>query len=167
MRVEGAPYPLGAPPTSWAPRVPSGLRVLARYVFWSVKIHYIYSRRLWLSYHANLPCFCSEPLLLQTRARCLPKIRRERATWLIISQTQKHMGCGTLWLDHGGRRRLWSERKGRDKFRWRGSTTTSNLGTCMWSSKSQAFLTKQRNLRSSLSLFVSCRKTNKNYVKRY
>ena len=35
----------GAPPVSWAPRVPPGLRFLARYVFWSVKIHYIISRR--------------------------------------------------------------------------------------------------------------------------
>ena len=42
-----------------------------------------------------------------------------------------------------------------------------NLGTCMWSSKSQVSLTKQRSIRSSLSLFVSCRKTNRNYVKRY
>ena len=37
----------GAPPVSWAPRVPPGLRFHARYVFWLVKIHYIYSRRLY------------------------------------------------------------------------------------------------------------------------
>ena len=42
-----------------------------------------------------------------------------------------------------------------------------NLGTCMWSSKSQASLIELRNLRSSLSLFVSCRKTSRNYAKRY
>ena len=35
-----APYPLGTPPALWAPRALSGLRFLARYVFWSVKIHY-------------------------------------------------------------------------------------------------------------------------------
>ena len=40
-------------------------------------------------------------------------------------------------------------------------------GTCMWSSKSQASLIEQRNLRSSLSLFASCRKTNRNYARRY
>ena len=40
-----------------------------------------------------------------------------------------------------------------------------NLGTCMWSSKSQASPIQQRNLRLSLSLFVSCRRTNKNYAK--
>ena len=33
--------------------------------------------------------------------------------------------------------------------------------------KSQACLIGQRNQRSSLSLFVSCRRTNKNYAKRY
>ena len=33
--------------------------------------------------------------------------------------------------------------------------------------KSQASLIEQRNLRSSLSLFASCRKTNRNYAKRY
>ena len=42
-----------------------------------------------------------------------------------------------------------------------------NPGTCMWSSKSQASLIEQRNLRSSLSLFVSCRKTSRNYAKGY
>ena len=33
--------------------------------------------------------------------------------------------------------------------------------------KSQASLIEQRNLRLSLSLFVSCRRTNRNYAKRY
>ena len=42
-----------------------------------------------------------------------------------------------------------------------------NLGTCMRSSKSQASRIEQRNLRSSLSLFASCRKTSRNYAKRY
>ena len=41
------------------------------------------------------------------------------------------------------------------------------LGTCMWSLKSQASLTEQRSQRSILSLFVSCRKTNRNYAKGY
>ena len=40
-------------------------------------------------------------------------------------------------------------------------------GDMMWSSKSQASLIEQRNLRSSLSLFSSCRKTSRNYAKRY
>ena len=40
-------------------------------------------------------------------------------------------------------------------------------GTCMWSSKSQASLIEQRNLRSSLSLLASCKKTSRNYAKRY
>ena len=40
-------------------------------------------------------------------------------------------------------------------------------GTCMWSPKGQASLIEQRNLRSSLSLFASCRKTNRNYARRY
>ena len=33
--------------------------------------------------------------------------------------------------------------------------------------KSQASLIEQRNLRSSLSLFASCKKTSRNYAKRY
>ena len=40
------PTPLGVPPTSWAPRALYGLCFLACYVFWSVKLHYIISRRL-------------------------------------------------------------------------------------------------------------------------
>ena len=35
----------GAPPVSGAPRVPLGLRFLVCDIFWSVKIHYIYSLR--------------------------------------------------------------------------------------------------------------------------
>jgi hypothetical protein len=42
-----------------------------------------------------------------------------------------------------------------------------NLGTCMWSSRSRVSLIKQRNLPSSLSLFIFCRKTSRHYVKRY
>ena len=42
-----------------------------------------------------------------------------------------------------------------------------NLGTCMWSLKSQSSLIEQRNQRSSLFLFVSCRKTSRNYAKGY
>ena len=33
--------------------------------------------------------------------------------------------------------------------------------------KKSSLLIEQRNLRSSLSLFVSCRKTSRNYAKRY
>ena len=40
-------------------------------------------------------------------------------------------------------------------------------GTCTWSLKSQASQIEQRNPISSLFLFISCRKTNKNYAKRY
>ena len=65
MRVEGAPYPLGAPLASWAPRVLSGLRFLAWYFFWSVKIHYIISRRFWPPYHDTILCFCFELFLQQ------------------------------------------------------------------------------------------------------
>ena len=75
----------GAPPASWAPRVLSGLRFLARYFFWSVKIHYIISRRFWPPYHANILCSRFElfsvrvvkarhhvvPLLQQWWQRCL------------------------------------------------------------------------------------------------
>ena len=41
-----------------------------------------------------------------------------------------------------------------------------NLGTCTLNLRSQVSLAKQRGLRSSLSLFASCRKISKIYAKR-
>ena len=83
MRVEGAPYPLGAPPTSWAPRVLSEPRFLARYVLWSVKIHYIISRRFWLLYHAIILCSCFKLSCCRLEQHVVPGFgRRKLCGWL-------------------------------------------------------------------------------------
>jgi len=74
-------------------------------------------------------------------------------------------------LEHCG----WTTEKKED-YEPRGKEETSSdedevplprPGTSMWSSRSQASPIERRNLGSSLSLFFSCRRINKNYARRY
>ena len=93
MRVEGAPYPLGAPPASWAPRALSGLRFLPRYVFWSVKIHYIISRRFWLLYHAIIFCSCFELFSMRVvKARHHVVPLQQRWQWCLANEDRAEEG---------------------------------------------------------------------------
>ena len=95
------------------------------------------------------------------------KTRREIAMQLIISQTQRHTGMWNITVGPRRQKKSMIQRERRRRVQTKMKPHYLNLGTCMWSLKSQASLIGQRSQRSSLSLFISCRKTNRNYVKGY
>ena len=162
MRVKGAPYPPRRVPslvgTSCALETPFSCMILLL-----VSKNSLYN----LLYHANILCFCFELFLPQIRTICHLGIRREKAMWLITLQTLRSTGTWIIVAGPLRKKKTMSLRERRRRAQMKMKSHYLSLGICMWSLKSQASLIDQTNLRSSLSLFVSCRRTNRNYAKGY
>ena len=113
------------------------------------------------------PLFLFRAVLLQIRATCHPRIWKEKAMWLITLQILRSMGMWSIVVGLQKKNRTMNPRERRRRAQTKTNSRYLHLGICMWSLKSQASLIGQRIPRSSLSLFASCRKTSRNYAKRY
>ena len=166
-RVEGASYPTGHATclvgTSCALRTPFSCMILIfvgkNSLYNLPKILTTVSRKIF--------CLCFELFLPQIRAICRPRIRKEKAMWLITLQTLRSMGTWIIVAGPLRKKKTTSLRESRRRAQMKMKSHYLNLGICMWSLKSQASLIEQRNLRPSLSFFASYRRTNRNYAKRY
>ena len=105
------------------------------------------------------PVFCR-----RSRSRCLLRIQRGRAMWLITFLTPRSMGTWNHMARPLMRKRTMIPRGRNKQVPTKRRLLYLNLDALMWSSRSQASLTKGRSLRPCLSLLVSCRRVSRNFA---
>ena len=84
-------------------------------------------------------------VLLQIRATCHPRIRKEKAMWMITLHILRSMEMWSIVVGLRRKKRTINPRERRRRAQMKMKSHYLNLGTCMWSSKSQASLIGQRN----------------------
>ena len=136
MRVEGTPYPLGAPPylvgTSCALRTPfsytTRILVSKNSLYNPPGVLTPVSRKYLLSLF--------RVVLLQIRATCHPRIRKEKATWLITLQILRSMGMWSIAVGLRKKKRTINPRERRRRAEMKMKSHYLNLGTCMFKKSS-------------------------------
>ena len=111
---------------------------------------YIFSRKVWPSYHADFLCFISS--LFSAADLGQNVFSRSMGTWILMA--------GPLM-----RKKIMNPRGRKEQVPMRRRLLYLHLETPMWSSRSRASLTQGRSLRLCLSLLISCRRVSRNYAK--